>query len=213
MWGAFMHIKRNLIRRGAGFQLPELMVVLALLLLTAVLSAPTFQRWLLRDHVDQAARALLATLSYARSEASRLGRRVTVCRADGGGQCATASSQCGAGSHASADNWACGWLVMADTGAASLVVRFDTDNEANSFAERSRVLRRYPASDGLSIVSPAAKLSFTPPAGQLIGNFRSFEIAVTAAAWAAGQTSLTRCIRLAAGGRARITNGACGSSS
>jgi len=77
-----MHIKRNLTRPGAGFQLPELMVVLALLLLTAVLTAPTFQRWLLRDHVDQAARALLATLSYARSEASRLGRRVTVCRAD-----------------------------------------------------------------------------------------------------------------------------------
>jgi len=211
-----MHIKRCIARRGAGFLLPELLVVLVLLTLMTVLSAPTFQHWLLRDSVDQAARALLATFSYARSEATRLGCRVTVCRADGAAQCANTSSPCGTGLHASANNWACGWLVMADVGAApppSTVLSFDQGSDPDPLAKHSRVLRRYPASEGLAIVSPAAKLSFTPPAGQVIGNFRSFEIAVTAASWAAGQTSLKRCIRLAAGGRARVSVGACGSSS
>jgi len=189
-----MYLERMFPRRAAGFVLPELLVTFALLALMAVLSVPSFDHWLLRDRVDQAAHSLLATFSYARNEALRLGGAVSVCRADSTAHCAKASAPCGKGAHASADNWACGWLVTSGT----------------SDPEHLRVLRRYPPSAGLSIVSPATILSFTPPAGQVMGSFRSFEIAAISPAWAAGLTQLTRCIRLAIGGRPRISDGACG---
>jgi len=190
---------------GAGFVLPELAVVLALLTLMAVLTAPTFRGWLLRDQVDQAARNLLATFSYARSEAQRLGRRVEVCRADSSAHCAAMASRCGAGAQARGDNWACGWLV---TMAAEPLLPIGLGGGGAS--QRSRVLRRYPASTGLSIISPTTALSFMPPAGQVAGNFRSFEIKALAPAWAASRMSLSRCIRLAIAGRPRISDGACG---
>ena len=35
-----------------GFVLPELMAVMAVLVIVAMLAAPTFNEWLLRDRVD-----------------------------------------------------------------------------------------------------------------------------------------------------------------
>lgn len=205
-----MHIKRVLRRSCTGFILAELVAILALLALMAVLTAPTFQRWLLRDRIDQAARSLLTTFSYARGEALRLGSKINVCRADDTAHCAKTTWRCGSGTHARADNWACGWLVMIDAESAADAAY---DGVPDPVTGGSRVLRRYSASTGLSIVSPAAALPFTPPAGQVVGSFRSFEIAPAAAAWAASQAPLMRCIRLAAGGRSRISDGACGSAS
>jgi type IV fimbrial biogenesis protein FimT len=196
-----VHIKRMSVCSDRGFSLPELVVVLALLALMAVFTAPSFYRWLLRDQVDQAARSLLATFSYARGEALRLGRRVNVCRADGTAHCAKPSLRCGSGIHAGTDNWACGWLVTTDAGSGS-------DDAPSRQAGQMRVLRRYPAHVALFISSPAAMLSFTPPAGQVIANFRSFEVAA-AVSLVADQAQLTRCIRLAIGGRARISDGVC----
>lgn len=195
--------KRRWPRVGCGFVLPELMAVLALLTILALLAAPSFQHWLWRDRVDQAARNLLATFSYARSEAQRMGLKVSLCRFDGVGGCAKSASRCGEGASARTDNWACGWLVTVEVPAAV----------APAGAPRIQVLREYPASAGLNIVSPATALSFTPPAGQVIGSFRNFEIALPAAPGARPDTQLSRCIRLAAGGRARISDGACGAAS
>jgi prepilin-type N-terminal cleavage/methylation domain-containing protein len=63
--------------RRRGFTLIETLVVVAVLAVTAVMATPSLVAWRVRDQVDARARALLSTLSYARSEAVRRGVRVT----------------------------------------------------------------------------------------------------------------------------------------
>jgi type IV fimbrial biogenesis protein FimT len=182
-----------------GFVLPELMAVMALLVIVAMLAAPTFNEWLLRDRVDQLTRNLLNSFTFARNEALRLGARVDVCRDDGSAHCARSTQLCGASGAARADNWACGWLVVAnaqpDTGPANV-----------------RLLRIYPGSHALVAIGVATVLTFTPPAGQILGSFRTFEISPFMSPSGVGRARLTRCIRLAIAGRPRLTDGPCGAS-
>ncbi|CAH2782432.1 MAG: Tfp pilus assembly protein FimT [uncultured Paraburkholderia sp.] len=136
--------------------------------------------------------ALLAsTLSYARSEALRRGARVTVCRLDSARHCLAAGQPCGNG----VTDWSCGWAVMAERGSTSTL------------------LRAQPSLAAVSIVGAQTNLTFTPPVGQLIGAFRSFDIALRAPSRATQDDKWKRCIRVAVGGRARVTEGACGAMS
>jgi prepilin-type N-terminal cleavage/methylation domain-containing protein len=79
-------------RLGRGFTLIETLVVVAVLALITVMAKPSFVAWRMRDQVDARARALLSTLSYARSEAVKRGVRVTVCRVDAARHCLAADS-------------------------------------------------------------------------------------------------------------------------
>jgi type IV fimbrial biogenesis protein FimT len=174
-----------------GFTLIETMAVVALLALIAVMATPSFVAWHVRDQVDARARALASTLAYARSEALRRGTRVIVCRIDAARHCLAAGQSCGNG----VTDWSCGWAVLADrAGTLSL-------------------LRAQPMLTAVSIAGVQTNLTFTPPAGQLIGSFRSFDIAPRAPSKATQGNKWRHCIRIAAGGRARMTDGACGASS
>jgi type IV fimbrial biogenesis protein FimT len=174
-----------------GFTLVETLAVVALLAVIAVMATPSFVAWQVRDQVDARARALASTLAYARSEALRRGTRVTVCRIDAARHCLAAGQSCGNG----IADWSCGWAVLTDrAGTLSL-------------------LRAQPLLAAVSIAGVQTNLTFTPPAGQLIGTFRSFDIAPREPSKATQGDKWRRCIRIAAGGRARITEGACGASS
>ncbi len=178
-------------RRCRGFTLFEMTVVVALVALLAAMAAPSFVAWHLRDRIDAGARALLASLAYARSEAVRRGEPVTVCRIDTDGRCVVARGRHGGG----AADWASGWAVVVDAGAGRTV------------------LRRQPRADAVAILGAAAEIRFTPPAGQVIGGFRSFEVAPKSIAPLGGGFDRSRCIAIAAGGRARMVEGACRRSS
>ena len=65
--------------RHRGFTLIETRVVVAVL---AKMAMSSFEAWHVRDQIDARPRALLSTLSYARSEAVLRGVRVIVCRVD-----------------------------------------------------------------------------------------------------------------------------------
>lgn len=174
-----------------GFTLVETLVVVTLLALIAVVATPSFVAWHSRDQVDARTHALASTLSYARSEAVRRGARVTVCRIDAARHCLAAGQACGDG----LTDWSCGWAVLAErNGATSL-------------------LRAQPGLAAVSIVGAQTSLTFTPPAGQLIGSFRSFDIALRAPSRATQGDRWRRCIRIAAGGRARVVESACGATS
>jgi type IV fimbrial biogenesis protein FimT len=173
---------------SSGFTLVETLTVVALLAVIAVMATPSFVAWHVRDQVDARARALVSTLAYARSEALRRGARVTVCRTDAARHCLAAGQPCGNG----ATDWSCGWAVLADRGGTPMLLR----------AQASLV--------AVSIVGTQTNLTFTPPAGQVIGTFRSFDIAPRVPSKATHGDKWRRCIRIAAGGRARITEGACG---
>jgi type IV fimbrial biogenesis protein FimT len=75
------------------------------------------------------------------------------------------------------------------------------------------VLRAQAELAAVSIAGIETNLTFTPPSGQLIGSFRNFDIAPHAASRATQGQSWRRCIRIAAGGRPRIVDGACGATS
>ena len=172
-----------------GFTLVELCVVLAVMAILATFAAPSFVAWQTRDQVDTRARALFSTLSLARAEAVRRGARVTLCRIDASRHCLASGRICESG----VTDWSCGWGL---------------------FVERdgvSTLLRMQPAMTSVSIAGTSTELSFTPPSGQVIGGFRSFEFGPRGADSAANPSS-RRCIRLAAGGRARMTSGGCGAS-
>ena len=176
--------------RCGGATLVESMIVVVLLVLGATAVAPTFATWRMRDQVDARARALLGTLSYARSEAIRRHARITVCRIDAQRNCLPSGAACPSGYL----DWSCGWAVMVGADGAW------------------RPLRIQSALDVVGVASPLTSIAFTPPAGQTIGTLRNFEIAPRAATAAMGDARWRRCIRIAAGGRARISDGACGDS-
>ncbi|WP_082883313.1 GspH/FimT family pseudopilin [Caballeronia calidae] len=172
-----------------GFTLVELCVVLAVMAILATFAAPSFIAWQMRDQVDARSRALFSTLSLARAEAVRRGAHVTLCRIDASRDCLAVGRSCDNG----VTDWSCGWGL---------------------FVERdgvSTLLRMQPAMTSVSIAGTSPELSFTPPAGQVIGGFRSFEFGPRGTDPAAN-AGARRCVRLAAGGRARITTGSCGAS-
>lgn len=172
-----------------GFALVELCVVLAVMAILATFAAPSFMTWQTRDQVDARARSLFATLSLARAEAVRRAARVTLCRIDAARHCLPAGRSCDNG----ITDWSCGWALFIDRDGVPTL------------------LRMQPVMTLVSIAGTSTELSFTPPSGQVIGGFRSFDFGPRGADPAANPAS-RRCVRLAAGGRARMTQGGCGAS-
>ncbi|WP_277187079.1 GspH/FimT family pseudopilin [Caballeronia sp. BR00000012568055] len=172
-----------------GFTLTELCVVLAVMAIVATFAMPSFFAWQLRDQIDARARALFSTLSLARAEAIRRGARVTFCRIDSARHCLASGKACDNG----VTDWSCGWGVFVDQDGKAVLLRMQA------------------AMMPVSIAGAATDLSFTPPSGQVIGGFRSFDFGPRGVESNA-YSSARRCVRLAAGGRPRMTQGACGAS-
>lgn len=187
MQGKIEDVRSRRRKRRGGFSLVELLVVIALVAGSGLAAAPLFSQWQARDRVDGAARALLASLTLARSEAIARGARVVVCPSDGGARCLPKGQRCTQG-HAA---WSCGWIVALEPERAGPLLR------------AHRPLR------GVSIAATGVAAEFTPPAGQIIGGFRRFEFATAGAGPTGANLASSRCIRVAAGGRARLDRGGC----
>ncbi|KVF50264.1 GspH/FimT family pseudopilin [Burkholderia seminalis] len=181
------HPFKSSARLAGGFTLVELMVALSLAAGLALYAAPAFDQWRMRERVDARSRALLGALSFARTEATRLGTRVTLCRAGNDGTCLRAGEQ------GDAAEWSCDWIVSGQVDG------------------QSRVLRRYPRDAEVVVAGAAHDLAFAPPAGQAIGGIRRFELRPRRGVSDAEDARVSRCVRIAAGGRARVVAGRCGS--
>ena len=81
-----------------GVTLIELMIVLAIAAVILALAVPNFREFVARNRLDGAAQDLMATLQFARSEATRRGEQVTLRLAG------TAGSK----------NWGSGWTMFVD---------------------------------------------------------------------------------------------------
>ncbi|MGU7813919.1 GspH/FimT family pseudopilin [Burkholderia sp. AW49-1] len=167
-----------------GFTLVELMVAIALAAAIGLYAVPAFDQWHMRERVDARSRALLGALSFARTEATRLGVRVTLCRSGRDGDCVRSGARC------DLPGWSCGWVV------------------SGQFDGRSRVLRRYPRDADIAVAGAAHDLAFAPPAGQVLGGIRRFELRPQRTL-SGDDARVSRCIRIAAGGRARVVAGRC----
>lgn len=128
-------------RQGNGFTLVEMVVVLAVIAIVMSYALPAYSRFVAQNKVQSFAYALLADLNNARSEAIRRGAVVEVCAAS-----ASTSTSCNA---ASASNWSKNWIMIADEGGASAVLKVH-QAEAGAVASASIASFRFAPSGRVS---------------------------------------------------------------
>ncbi len=122
--------------KNSGFTVVELMVVIAIVGILVAASAPGFRDTVERMSTSSQAKALLGSLTYARSEAIKRRGDVTVCGSADGSSC-------------SASAWADGWIVFTDAGVAGSVDGAD------------EVLRHHQGpDDGSTLTFPSAMLQY-----------------------------------------------------
>ncbi len=193
-----MHL-RILIARSSGFVLAELVIVLAILAALAVTAIPAFNYWLARDRLRTHAQNLLATFSYARSEAIKRGVPVTVCRADEGGTACRKHTQiCSVNTRGElSDDWGCGYTVFVD----------NTSYEGERTQQALRVQAPLESVTLFSRIS--APLQFKPPTGQILGGLRSFEFKARLNTESNWDERLQLCVTISIAGRVRLVKGPC----
>lgn len=118
-------------RRARGFTLVEMLVGLAILIILVTIAVPGFQGFAADQGTKNAAQTLYATLLYARTEAIKRNTTVHVLPLGGTGA-----------------DWAEGWMVSTDAGAA--------DIDCGDTASNAGVLQAYCGIGSTGVtVSPA----------------------------------------------------------
>lgn len=94
-----------------GFTLIELMVVVAIIGILVTLAIPSFVGLIAKASVSKAVNNFISDTRYARGEAMRRGKSVSICRSND----PTANPPvCGAGQGLAVLGWASGWVVFSD---------------------------------------------------------------------------------------------------
>lgn len=88
--------------KNDGFTLIELMVVISLLAILTALAVPSFQQTIASTRLSTVTNELYTSLLQAKSEATRRGTRMTVCKSSDGTSCTSGGS------------WSTGWIGFAD---------------------------------------------------------------------------------------------------
>ena len=160
-----------------GFTLVETLTVVALLAVIALMATPSFVAWHVRDQVDARGRRRSSRRSPMRAARLCGAARASPCADRCGASLPRRGQPCANG----VTDWSCGWAVLAERGGALTL------------------LRAQPPLAAVSITGVQTNLTFTPPAGQLIGSFRSFDVAPKTPTRATQGSNWRRCISIAAG--------------
>lgn len=143
-------------RRGRGFTLTEVMVVVAISGVILAIAVPSFTGLLTRRQINDQTAAFTRSLNLARSAAVKHGRVVTMCRSDAP---EAAAPVC----NAHTGNWATGWLIFVDENDDGVIDATDT------------ILRVQPGwtNSGTIISSANNRLRYRPN-GMTIGLLQTF---------------------------------------
>ena len=122
-------------RRKSGFTLIEILCVIAIIGILAALATPSFVGLIASSHVSQTVNGFVSDARYARGEAMRRGKSVTICRTS---TPSAVSPACSAGDGVTVGGWREGWVVFMD------------ENGNGAFNAGDTVLRVQEASNGVS---------------------------------------------------------------
>lgn len=126
-----------------GVTLIELLVSLGILSILLTLAIPSFTDFLISNRIVSNTNDFMATLNFARSEASKRGTFVTVCRSANASTCATDGGN--------DQNWSQGWIVFVDP---------DNSGTYSSTDALQQLLRRHEALDtNYTLKTTSANLS------------------------------------------------------
>ena len=118
-------IRSRRFTKSHGFTLIELLVVLAIAALLARLAAPAFAGLINSANVSRAVNDFILDTRYARGEAMRRGKTVTICRT--ATPTASPSATAPACSTSGNSDWGQGWIVFVDIGASPGIFDYQTD--------------------------------------------------------------------------------------
>jgi type IV fimbrial biogenesis protein FimT len=99
-------------RRQRGFTIIEIMVVVAIIAILATLAIPSFVGLVANASISRTANGFVSDTRYARGEAMRRGKSVTICRT---ADATAAAPACSAGNGAAVGGWMQGWVVFVDS--------------------------------------------------------------------------------------------------
>ena len=106
---------REALNHEGGFTLVELVITMAVLAIVLSMAVPSFKDMIANSRSTSLASELSAAVNFARSEAVKRVKRVTICPSSNGTSCLTSS------------DWAKGWLVFVDKAASdSAAVEVET---------------------------------------------------------------------------------------
>lgn len=86
-----------------GFTIIELMMTIFILSIVIAVAAPSFQRTIQSNRMAGQANSLLSALNFARSEAVKLGAKISICSSSNQTSCSSSGS------------WESGWIIFRDT--------------------------------------------------------------------------------------------------
>lgn len=126
-------------RKIKGFTLIELMITLAVAAIALVVAIPSFNQTMRNNSSSALGSELASALNFARSEAVKRAKRVSICASNDGATCLAAN------------NWEKGWLVFIDNAAA--------DNTATVTV--GTILRYWSGLNSLAVVTGQKNTSST----------------------------------------------------
>lgn len=107
-----------------GVTLIELMTALAVAAILMSIAIPSFRQSIINNRLASITNEFISGINFARSEAIKLGRSVTLCKSTDGSSCSTDN----------AEFWEDGWIAFADL-------------DADGVVDTSEILRTWPALD------------------------------------------------------------------